>query len=102
MCASLYHIHDVIRMFELYMGWSMNSGIYGRNEIVSRHATASVIHLAIATNVAKSSTNAGRNLQTPLGTFEIKKQWPYIVDKLVHYCCSGTRGVSCEFTDECS
>ena len=33
-------------------------------------------HFAIAMNVAESSTNAGRDLQTPLGTFAIWKKWP--------------------------
>ena len=32
--------------------------------------------LAIAKNVAESSRNAGRILQTPLGTFAIWKMWP--------------------------
>ena len=33
-------------------------------------------HFAIATNVTESSMNAGRDLQTPLGTFAIWKKWP--------------------------
>ena len=46
-------------------------------------------HFMIATNVTESSMNAGRNLQTPLGTFAIWKKSGLYCWFVLHSCCSG-------------
>ena len=74
--ASSYYIRTLVCL----LLWVLNKLTnIGGNEIGSRHAIASVNILRLSrtrvTNVTESSTNAGRNLQTPLGTFAIWKKW---------------------------
>ena len=73
--ASSYHIRTLVCL----LCWVLNELTnFGRNEIDSRHAVASMSILRLPRTSLSLVRMPGRNLQTPLGTFAIWKKWPTV------------------------